>query len=86
MTTQEKRTLPIAEDSPAPRVCRMLRTKMAFGTIEGMKHDWREGRSMSASYWCLRTMEPWGPDDHIAEAGACRSGRACFESDAEDVA
>jgi len=86
-STTEKRTLPIAdapaESSSPPRVCRMLRTKTAFGTLEGLSADWREGRSMTAVYWCLRTMETWGPDDGIAEAGACRSGRRCFENDPE---
>ena len=38
---------------------------------------------MTAVYWCLRTMETWGPDDRLTEAGACRSGRVCFESDPE---
>jgi hypothetical protein len=62
-----------------PVVCRKLRTKAAFGTLEGMTHDWREGASSTAVYWCLRTMETWGTDDRPAHAADCRAGRACFE-------
>jgi hypothetical protein len=70
-------------------VCRKLRTKVAFGTIEGLTHDWRDGASSTAAYWCLRTMEPWGVDQRPALATQCREGRVCFEApdaDAEPVA
>jgi hypothetical protein len=60
-----------------PSVCRMLRTKMAFGTIVGAE-DWREGESTTAAYWCLCTMESAGPDDDFAHAKKCRDGRRCF--------
>jgi hypothetical protein len=61
-------------------VCRMLRTKKAFGTPEEGAADWREGRSTTAVYWCLRTMEAWGTDDAAAHVHDCREGRACFEA------
>jgi|GEM_PF-303680 len=85
----DERVAPVEPPEPAPPgeprrlpiVCRMLRTKMTFGAIDGMAHDWREGRSTTAAYWCLRTMEAWGPDDRPAHASPCRSGRACFESE-----
>jgi hypothetical protein len=62
-----------------PIVCRKLRTKMAFGTLEGLGTDWREGASTTAVYWCLRTMETWGTDQRPAHALDCREGRRCFE-------
>jgi hypothetical protein len=40
----------------APRVCRCLRTKAAFGTVIG-ESDWRTGESSTNVYWCLATME-----------------------------
>ena len=38
-------------------VCRLLRTKTAFGTFRGNAYTWQSGRSTTAVYWCLRTME-----------------------------
>jgi hypothetical protein len=69
-----------------PIVCRKLRTKEAFGTIEGLTRDWREGASSTAVFWCLRTMEPWGLDQRPAHATKCREGRACFEASDDEVA
>jgi hypothetical protein len=69
------------EDTPRrhlPVVCRKLRTKTAFGTLEGLTRDWREGSSSTAVFWCLRTMEMWGTDQRPAHATECRRGRACF--------
>ena len=72
--------LPLERESRAavPVVCRKLRTKTAFGTLEGLTRDWREGASSTAVFWCLRTMETWGVDDRPAHASACRRGRTCF--------
>jgi hypothetical protein len=61
-------------------VCRRLRTKTAFGTFRGNLYSWQSGRSTTAVYWCLRTMETVGPDDTFAHPHACLSGRGCFES------
>jgi len=66
----------LAED-PAGR-CRHLRTKMMF-----VVNDWEERAgeypSSTASYWCLKTMGPAGPDDGVADLAGCRSGRGCFQ-------
>ena len=66
-------------------VCRMLRTKTAFGgyICDGDDLPWHEGESTTAVYWCLCTMETAGPDDRIAEPGACRAGRACYRAEEE---
>ena len=68
--------LPVLSDDP-PVVCRKLRTKLAFSSLEGLG-DWRHGDSTTAAYWCLRTMEPVGPDDSFSHPHSCQSGRACF--------
>lgn len=60
-------------------VCRMLRTKTAFGTFRGNIYAWHSGRSTTAVYWCLRTMETAGPDDLYTHPHSCREGRGCFE-------
>jgi hypothetical protein len=59
-----------------PEVCRMLRTKTAFGTLVG--HDpWQRGASSTAVYWCLETMQTSGPDDRFAHPHQCCAGRGC---------
>lgn len=70
-----------SESGRPPIVCRMLRTKTAFGTLvcdstEAM--PWQTGASTTAVYWCLRTMQNVGPDDHFAHPHACDKHRECF--------
>lgn len=72
-----------AEPDASPTVCRMLRTKTAFGTFVGNLYSWQSGNSTTAVYWCLRTMETSGPDDGYAHPHACRDGRSCFEKSIE---
>ena len=68
-------------------VCRLLRTKSAFGAVVG--EDWREGNDTTAPHWCLATMESFGPDEHHVHAHDCREGRRCYQrpddADAPDV-
>ncbi|HQR39037.1 MAG TPA: hypothetical protein PLF26_11620 [Blastocatellia bacterium] len=79
----------VAEDSPRvslPVVCRLLRTKTAFGGLIGDASDpapWQSGVSTTAVYWCLSTMETVGPDDVLAHPAACRSDRGCFKDPEE---
>jgi hypothetical protein len=73
-------TLPIHRSSQVPKVCRMLRTKMAFGFCEGDDVEpWETGASTTAVYWCLNTMQTAGPDEQLAHAEECREGRACYQ-------
>ncbi len=67
-----------------PRVCRLLRTKTAFGTFRGTAWAWQSGRSTTAVYWCLRTMETAGPDDGYTHPHTCCEGRSCYERAIED--
>lgn len=32
-----------------------------------------------ASFSCLRTCQPWGPDDQVSSPERCDSGRSCYE-------
>ncbi len=66
-------------------VCRYLRARSAYGRTP-MGTAWPAGTSAVEGSWCLRTMEPAGPDDALAEAGACRAGRACVAARDEALA
>ena len=68
-------------DTHARPVCRMLRTKTAFGSyeLEGGDSPWQAGESSTAVYWCLCTMDTSGPDNHFAHPQHCATGRACFQ-------
>jgi len=69
------------EDESALRVCRKLRTKLAFTPLvdaAGAPLLWQRGDGSTAVYWCLGTMECAGPDDGLAHATLCRAGRPCY--------
>ena len=67
-------------DAPALRVaCRRLRTKAANAPqiLSGPSLAAVAGSTVNA-YWCLGTMEPFGPDDGYAHPDVCTAARACF--------
>ena len=67
--------------SSPPKVCRMLRTKTAFGALSLHDEDpWELGASTTAVFWCLNTMETAGPDDSYCHPQTCCAGRSCFEA------
>jgi hypothetical protein len=66
-----------------PKVCRLLRTKTAFA-VGAAGALWKLGESSTAVYWCLGTMESFGPDDGYCHPHQCGRGRACFEPDPRD--
>ncbi len=61
-------------------VCCWLRARGAYGRGVDVE-AWTSGDSPLDAYWCLRTLEAFGPDDGVAHAHRCRSGRACFEAE-----
>jgi hypothetical protein len=74
--------LPQLETDPQPPsspVCRMLRTKTAFGSYGPDADPWDSGESTTAVYWCLGTMETAGPDDAFAHPHTCLQGRPCYQ-------
>ncbi|MBD0369980.1 MAG: hypothetical protein ICV60_03935 [Pyrinomonadaceae bacterium] len=82
--SEELESTVAAEASEATHgVCRLLRTKTAFGTYMGNMWAWQSGNSTTAVYWCLRTMETAGPDDGYAHPHTCCQGRDCYEGEIE---
>lgn len=63
---------------PVPPICRYLRSKSGLGYTEGGDEPWLLLDAGTAVSQCLRTMEPFGPDDGYAEPAACQVGRVCF--------
>jgi hypothetical protein len=67
----------------APAVCKMLRTKNAYSRSNERDPNvkpWQFGESTTAAFWCLKTMQPAGPDDHYAHPSVCLNGRACYQA------
>jgi hypothetical protein len=71
-------------DKPAPSrvelpvLCRFLRCKSSFSAVED-DDAWRDGTSTTEVYWCLATMEAFGPDDGYVHASVCNGGaRTCY--------
>ncbi len=62
-----------------PVLCRFLRCKSSFGAVED-DTSWQDGTSTIEVYWCLATMEAFGPDDGYAHATVCAGGggRGCY--------
>ncbi len=59
--------------------CKCLRTKNPYGTTPQNSESWLPGVDTSSSYWCLRTMGPAGPDDHLVHLSRCTASRTCYE-------
>jgi hypothetical protein len=68
--------------SRLPIVCRLLRTKAAFGSEEHA--TWMNGDSTTDTFWCLNTMEAFGPDEDYAHPHRCGGERACFQAQEHD--
>lgn len=75
--------LPVTEENNGvPVVCRLLRTKTAYGyTTDGT--PWELATSTTAVYWCLHTMGTVGPDDTYAHPHECTAARGCFRKPLE---
>ena len=61
------------------KICRYLRGKNAYGTMEGGGHPFLSVDPRTSVYWCLCTMGPVGPDDRPAHPSTCgKAERSCF--------
>jgi hypothetical protein len=61
----------------APAVCRKLRTKKVNGT--GAPGEmWAAGEATTAAFYCLSTMEVFGPDEAPCHPHQCTRERGCF--------
>lgn len=60
--------------------CSLLRAKRAYGDIRSdIEPKWSSGLLATDCYWCLQTMEPWGPDDQPALPDHCSESRSCYD-------
>jgi hypothetical protein len=59
------------------QICRSLRTKMYY--VLGRFHNDVGESSPTAQYWCLRTMQTFGPDGHYVCPEDCQTGRCCYD-------
>jgi hypothetical protein len=60
------------------RICTFLRAKNALGTIEGGENPFTGLDTVNASFTCILTGEPFGPDDQLAHSSVCTAKRVCF--------
>jgi hypothetical protein len=64
---------------PPIRCCTQLCCKSMY-----YRDDERPGKlhvSDTQLYWCSKTQDPQGPDQHDANPRACQGGRACYVGD-----
>lgn len=71
---------PPARRVELPVLCKFLRCKSGYGASEH-NTGWQLGTATSEAYWCLATMEAFGPDDSYAHATVCQGGRGCYRHD-----
>lgn len=73
--------LPIGKTQFVP-CCQHLQTKMSHCALEDMQHGPGFVRvTDTATYWCDKTAESFGPDDRPSTPEACQPGRACYQRD-----
>lgn len=70
-------------DAPAAQrlgpPCRHLRHNGSYIFTDGLRDDSEEDDS-SSTFWCLKTMKSFGPDDDFVGRADCRrADRSCYE-------
>lgn len=60
----------------APPLCKYLRAKTT-GVHGDPAALWAMRNESSATFWCLLTMSPAGPDDRLVHVCDCGPERAC---------
>ena len=62
--------------------CKNLRTKMYYVNVsQGLDSINMEKDDSMTQYWCLKTMQPIGPDERsVHRSDCCNPFRKCFES------
>jgi hypothetical protein len=73
-------TQPQRQRVELPVLCKYLRCKSAYGAIVD-NTAWQEGTDGNEVYWCLATMEAFGPDDGYTHATVCRGARSCCRTE-----
>jgi hypothetical protein len=72
--------LPVVDPTPGPP-CRHLRNKGMYVYTDGSYGEGGEDQGYDSSvYWCLQTMQGFGPDDEVVDGRDCRNAsRPCYE-------
>lgn len=61
-------------------LCRFLRWKGFYGVAWPSQEALALALAASDSpFSCLRTCQPWGPDEDLAAPGSCGPERTCFD-------
>jgi hypothetical protein len=60
-----------------PLVCERLRAKGA-GVVYGTRVTFDAGFAPTATFWCLETADPVGPDDGFVHPHVCLETRGCY--------
>lgn len=66
-------------------ICKFLRAKNGYGTLEGGGLPFMLQDNITTTYRCICTGEPFGPDTELAHVSACNSERDCFAAQAADA-
>jgi hypothetical protein len=61
-------------------LCRYLKGKNPFGTLEGGDQPWRVTDDPNTIYWCVKSLGAAGPDNGSIEPKLCRAGRSCYKA------
>lgn len=64
----------LKETSP----CHFLKAKNSFGMLED-SDNWSGIEDPNATYWCIKTAGPIGPDNDVVGPNKCFDGRKCYE-------
>ena len=62
------------------QLCRYLKGKNPFGTLEGGSQPWRVTDDPNTIYWCVKSMGAGGPDNGPIDPKLCRAGRVCYKA------
>lgn len=65
----------------SPQICQFLRWKGYDREASIAERQFAFTRNQ-VPYTCLRTCQPWGPDDEPAVPEGCDAGRRCFATPA----
>lgn len=61
-------------------LCVNLRSKNMYTDVDSEPDRVRgDSTDMTEIFWCIRTMQAFGPDDRLCDADTCRPGRECFK-------
>ena len=61
------------------QICRYLKGKNPFGTLEGGSQPWTVTDDPNTIYWCVKSLGAGGPDNGSIDPKLCRPGRSCYK-------